>query len=880
MATIQPINVGKTDNDKTGDPLRLAMQKVNENFTEVRSDLAGRWDASSLGSAVDLNTLTAPGRYHQNTNANAQTGSNYPIALAGLLEVAASADGLFVYQEYTQYRSGAYSRRFWRSFYGGVWASWQELPALSQKGAANGLATLDANGKVPVAQLPAAFSAVLPTAAHDLNDYVTPGSFYQAAIAGATAGTNYPAANVGFLEVTATGTPVVQVYTTRTNVAAAMQRFWRVRVASATWSAWKELADVSSVVSYAGSMPAGQDLNGYTQRGLWAVATSAIAAGGTNFPIGQSGYLLVMSAAQLGGVTVTSGVCQVYYAGNGNKVYNRSLITGTWSPWVASVDSAQLAAPGGIATLDNAGKVPQGQIPGVNARPLGAADDLNAYATPGDYSQNTNAAAAAGTNYPAPLAGLLSVRFGTGSNNAVYQEYTTYTLANPRKFIRNRFQSAGVATWGAWFEQARVDQAMTHVYLAAGTDANTLVADNTFYTWSAGTPMSAGSNWPPSGAFNAGYMNVYWLSAGIVCQELSVLFTGQKPRTYVRHGNAATDTWQAWRAVGSWSNALQMPTADCGDIYVDGAGWHRWNGAAYARFDPAIAQDLAFDSASWKVRGATGFGPNAGGVIQSTSGTGNLNVAPGTAAAGSRVNVWQDAGANASVLSLQCFPSGAYITSGRTGTGAYQPLIFEVIGYDCGRINTAATWVLGAEYNRNYLVRQAINFEGGGSRFGTLYSPQADHTSAIVFTNAAGGLVGTIQTSPSATSYNTTSDYRVKYDIEDMDGAWALRSVLKMRPRTFRMVMDDSAQDGFIAHELQEVAPLAVSGEKDAVMADSHGGAPRMKLQGVDSSKLVARLVGALQEMNRRIEDLAGQVERLRGGDGSAGSTSRSATEQ
>ncbi|MCH3788411.1 tail fiber domain-containing protein, partial [Campylobacter jejuni] len=88
------------------------------------------------------------------------------------------------------------------------------------------------------------------------------------------------------------------------------------------------------------------------------------------------------------------------------------------------------------------------------------------------------------------------------------------------------------------------------------------------------------------------------------------------------------------------------------------------------------------------------------------------------------------------------------------------------------------------------------------SRFGTLYSPQADHTSPIVFTNAAGGLVGTIQTSPSATSYNTTSDYRVKYDIEDMDGAWALRSVLRMRPRTFRMVMDDSAQDGFIAHEL------------------------------------------------------------------------------
>ncbi|WP_414590257.1 hypothetical protein, partial [Scytonema sp. PCC 10023] len=75
--------------------------------------------------------------------------------------------------------------------------------------------------------------------------------------------------------------------------------------------------------------------------------------------------------------------------------------------------------------------------------------------------------------------------------------------------------------------------------------------------------------------------------------------------------------------------------------------WHRWNGTAYAKYAPNVAQDLAFDSATWKVRGAMGFGPNAGGVFQSLSGAGNLNVAPGTTAAGSRVNVWQDSGANA-----------------------------------------------------------------------------------------------------------------------------------------------------------------------------------------------------------------------------------------
>ncbi|MCG2605873.1 MAG: hypothetical protein KBO60_22710, partial [Achromobacter sp.] len=93
MATLQAINVGKTDNDQAGDPLRVAMQKVNANFADVQSGLAGLWNASALGATVDLNTLTNPGRYHQGTNANALTGSNYPIANAGLLEVAASADG-------------------------------------------------------------------------------------------------------------------------------------------------------------------------------------------------------------------------------------------------------------------------------------------------------------------------------------------------------------------------------------------------------------------------------------------------------------------------------------------------------------------------------------------------------------------------------------------------------------------------------------------------------------------------------------------------------------------------------------------------------------------------------------------------------------------
>ena len=862
MANTQPINVGKTDNDKTGDPLRVAMQKVNANFTAVQADLASVWNAAPLGASIDLNTITAPGRYHQHTNANAQTGSNYPVANAGLLEVAGSTDSAFVYQEYTQYRSGAYSRRFWRSFYGGIWAAWQELPALSQKGAANGLAALDANGKVPIAQIPAAYSAALPTTAHDLNDYITPGSFYQTTIAGATAGVNYPVVNVGFLEVTATGTPVVQVFTTRTNVPTAMQRFWRVRMSATVWSAWKELADVTTVVSYAGGMVAAQDLNSYTQRGLWAVGTSAIAAGGSNFPVGQSGYLLVMSGASLGGPVVTSGVCQVYYAGNGNKVYNRSLITGNWSPWVASVDSSQIAAPGGVATLDGSGRIPLVQIPPIPYISLTETHDLNAAVLQGDYYVPT-ATITGGSNLPIGLttSAIMNV---AAYGNAVRQSLTAYGQ-DGESWWRMR---QGPSTWGPWRKQVDFSQTLTRTTLeGSAVDVNTLIRAEQYYVFNASV-MSSGKNFPPCIAVGGAIYTSNIGPSNVV--QTAILNFGNanqnRPAVYRRRGGGSPIAWGAWTIAEPLSLVNQLPTADCGDVQVDGLGRYRWNGTAYAKYDPSVAQDLTFDSATWKVRGAMGFGPNAGGVFQSSSGEANLNVAPGTAAGGSRLNVWQDNGANSSLLSLQCFPSGARITSGRTGTGAFQPLIFEAVGQECGRINTAATWVIGPEYSRNYLVRQAIHFEGGGTRFGTLYSPRADDTVAIGFSNSAGGLVGSIQTSPSATSYYTTSDYRVKYDVEDMDGRWALASILMMRPRTFKMVMDDSTHDGFIAHELQEVAPLAVSGEKDAVMPDSNGAAPLMKLQGVDSSKLVARMVCAMQEMDRKIESLTRKLDQLRGG--------------
>jgi hypothetical protein len=113
------------------------------------------------------------------------------------------------------------------------------------------------------------------------------------------------------------------------------------------------------------------------------------------------------------------------------------------------------------------------------------------------------------------------------------------------------------------------------------------------------------------------------------------------------------------------------------------------------------------------------------------------------------------------------------------------------------------------------------------------------------------GVVGTITASSSTTTYNTSSDYRLKYDVQPMASGLATISALK--PVTYKWKADDGVGEGFIAHELQEVIPLAVTGEKDAVDAEGN-----IKAQGVDYSKIVVHLVAAIQELKAEVEMLKG----------------------
>lgn len=88
------------------------------------------WLGVIPATGSDLNTYMAPGYAHQNTNAGAAAGANYPTANAGLLEVRKSGTSDFVYQTYTSYAAaGGTGRRtiYHRERYGGVWTVWRQL---------------------------------------------------------------------------------------------------------------------------------------------------------------------------------------------------------------------------------------------------------------------------------------------------------------------------------------------------------------------------------------------------------------------------------------------------------------------------------------------------------------------------------------------------------------------------------------------------------------------------------------------------------------------------------------------------------------------------------------------------------------------------------
>ena len=113
--------------------------------------------------------------------------------------------------------------------------------------------------------------------------------------------------------------------------------------------------------------------------------------------------------------------------------------------------------------------------------------------------------------------------------------------------------------------------------------------------------------------------------------------------------------------------------------------------------------------------------------------------------------------------------------------------------------------------------------------------------------NNSNGAAGSISMFSTSVSYNTSSDYRLK---EDVNYTWDATSKLKqLKPCEFKFKADsdDVVHQGFLAHEVDDIVPTSVFGEKDG-----------KEMQQLDHSKLVPLLVKTIQELEARIETLEG----------------------
>ena len=171
-------------------------------------------------------------------------------------------------------------------------------------------------------------------------------------------------------------------------------------------------------------------------------------------------------------------------------------------------------------------------------------------------------------------------------------------------------------------------------------------------------------------------------------------------------------------------------------------------------------------------------------------------------------------------------------------------------------INTTSSSLWGGGVNQQLGVQgRIVTKHTGGDPFLVW---RTDTGGLIAFSSGSTRTdVGSISTNGSTTSYNTTSDYRLKENnVNITDGIDRLKLLKSYR---FNFITEpDRTVDGFYAHEVQSVVPEAISGTKDAVDDDGNP-----VYQGIDQSKLVPLLTAALQEAITKIEDLEARIATL-----------------
>ena len=292
----------------------------------------------------------------------------------------------------------------------------------------------------------------------------------------------------------------------------------------------------------------------------------------------------------------------------------------------------------------------------------------------------------------------------------------------------------------------------------------------------------------------------------------------------------------AWKYYGTGSATL----------YQQNAGLHTWQyaGSGTAGNNITFSEAMRIDSS-----GNVGIGSSDPAGFSS-----RLCVSGGrlTMASGNRIGFWDSGNLarveiNSPAQNTMAFYTADGLTERMRITSSGQLLV--------GATSSSAVFYVNGNSGASFGSYVTCNINGGAATAVNAESPCNIH---VQFYNS-GTVSGSITVNgASAVSYNTSSDYRLKEDIAPMINA--LYKVALLKPVTYKWKVDGTDGQGFIAHELAEICPDAVSGKKDAVNEDGS-----IKPQGIDTSFLVATLTAAIQELNAKVEAQAVRIAELEG---------------